>query len=175
VASFGAAAGRAADQSLDPRKLLATAECQAFSNERHPPRPGQDLDEDERAVTASRPARVPGCGSIIVHVPFRLPHRLLPLVSTVHRSPSLRQVDITLTVPGHRTRRAGPTLPIRVGIDGGPSQFECPKLGQSRIAVVAAPTYLARVACHTSLRLDAHNCNSPQLRARHSTSVFFVV
>ena len=63
---------------------------------------------------------------------------------------------------------------IRVG-SMRPSQLMARKLGQSRMAVVAAPTYLARRGVpQTPYDLDAHNCIAFNF-ARHVDEWSFVV
>ena len=57
----------------------------------------------------------------------------------------------------------------------GPSQLMARKLGQSRMVVVAAPTYLARRGVpQTPYDLDAHNCIAFNF-ARHVDEWSFIV
>jgi len=135
------------------RKLLLTAEGQAFLERAH--RVLADLDEAERAVTAGAVPR--GLVRVNCNVPFGL-HRLLPLVPRFTAAHPEVRLDIALTdrVIDLMDERAD--VAIRVG-SMRPSQLMARKLGQSRMAVVAAPTYLARRGVpQTPYDLDAHNC-----------------
>jgi DNA-binding transcriptional LysR family regulator len=119
------------------RKLL-TSEGQAFLERAH--RVLADLDEAERAVTAGAVPR--GLVRVNCNVPFGL-HRLLPLVPRFTAAHPEVRLDIALTdrVIDLMDERAD--VAIRVG-SMRPSQLMARKLGQSRMAVVAARAYLAR-------------------------------
>jgi DNA-binding transcriptional LysR family regulator len=135
------------------RKLLLTAEGQAFLERAH--RVLADLDEAERAVTAGAVPR--GLVRVNCNVPFGL-HRLLPLIPRFTAAHPEVRLDIALTdrVIDLMDERAD--VAIRVG-SMRPSQLIARKLGQSRMAVVAAPTYLARRGLpQTPYDLEAHNC-----------------
>jgi DNA-binding transcriptional LysR family regulator len=151
------------------RKLLLTAEGQAFLERAH--RVLADLDEAERAVTAGAVPR--GLVRVNCNVPFGL-HRLLPLVPRFTAAHPEVRLDIALTdrVVDLMDERAD--VAIRVG-SMRPSQLMARKLGQSRMAVVAAPTYLARRGVpQTPYDLDAHNCIAFNF-ARHVDEWSFVV
>jgi DNA-binding transcriptional LysR family regulator len=151
------------------RKLLLTAEGQAFLERAH--RVLADLDEAERAVTAGALPR--GLVRVNCNVPFGL-HRLLPLVPRFTAAHPEVRLDIALTdrVIDLMDERAD--VAIRVG-SMRPSQLIARKLGQSRMAVVAAPTYLARRGVpKTPYDLDAHNCIAFNF-ARHVDEWSFVV
>jgi DNA-binding transcriptional LysR family regulator len=150
------------------RKLL-TSEGQAFLERAH--RVLADLDEAERAVTAGAVPR--GLVRVNCNVPFGL-HRLLPLVPRFTAAHPEVRLDIALTdrVIDLMDERAD--VAIRVG-SMRPSQLMARKLGQSRMAVVAAPTYLARRGVpQTPYDLDAHNCIAFNF-ARHVDEWSFVV
>jgi len=151
------------------RKLLLTAEGQAFLERAH--RVLADLDEAERAVTAGAVPR--GLVRVNCNVPFGL-HRLLPLVPRFTAAHPEVRLDIALTdrVIDLMDERAD--VAIRVG-SMRPSQLMARKLGQSRMAVVAAPTYLARRGVpQTPYDLDAHNCIAFNF-ARHVDEWSFVI
>jgi DNA-binding transcriptional LysR family regulator len=151
------------------RKLLLTAEGQAFLERAH--RVLADLDEAERSVTAGAVPR--GLVRINCNVPFGL-HRLLPLVPRFTAAHPEVRLDIALTdrVIDLMDERAD--VAIRVG-SMRPSQLMARTLGQSRMAVVAAPTYLARRGVpQTPYDLDAHNCIAFNF-ARHVDEWSFVV
>jgi DNA-binding transcriptional LysR family regulator len=151
------------------RKLLLTSEGQAFLERAH--RVLADLDEAERAVTAGAVPR--GLVRVNCNVPFGL-HRLLPLVPRFTAAHPEVRLDIALTdrVIDLMDERAD--VAIRVG-SMRPSQLMARKLGQSRMAVVAAPTYLARRGVpQTPYDLDAHNCIAFNF-ARHVDEWSFVV
>ncbi len=151
------------------RKLLLTAEGQAFLERAH--RVLADLDEAERAVTAGAVPR--GLVRVNCNVPFGL-HRLLPLVPRFTAAHPEVRLDIALSdrVIDLMDERAD--VAIRVG-SMRPSQLIARKLGQSRMAVVAAPTYLARRGVpQTPYDLDAHNCIAFNF-ARHVDEWSFVV
>ena len=151
------------------RKLLLTAEGQAFLERAH--RVLADLDEAERAVTAGAVPR--GLVRVNCNVPFGL-HRLLPLVPRFTAAHPEVRLDIALTdrVIDLMDERAD--VAIRVG-SMRPSQLMARKLGQSRMVVVAAPTYLARRGVpQTPYDLDAHNCIAFNF-ARHVDEWSFIV
>jgi len=151
------------------RKLLLTAEGQAFLERAH--RVLADLDEAERAVTAGAVPR--GLVRVNCNVPFGL-HRLLPLVPRFTAAHPEVRLDIALTdrVIDLMDERAD--VAIRVG-SMRPSQLIARKLGQSRMALVAAPTYLARRGVpQTPYDLDSHNCIAFNF-ARHVDEWSFVV
>jgi DNA-binding transcriptional LysR family regulator len=151
------------------RKLLLTAEGQAFLERAH--RVLADLDEAERAVTAVAVPR--GLVRVNCNVPFGL-HRLLPLVPRFTAAHPEIRLDIALSdrVIDLMDERAD--VAIRVG-SMRPSQLMARKLGQSRMAVVAAPTYLARRGVpQTPYDLDAHNCIAFNF-ARHVDEWSFVI
>jgi DNA-binding transcriptional LysR family regulator len=151
------------------RKLLLTAEGQAFLERAH--RVLADLDEAERAVTAGAVPR--GLVRVNCNVPFGL-HRLLPLVPQFTAAHPEVRLDIALTdrVIDLMDERAD--VAIRVG-SMRPSQLMARKLGQSRMAVVAAPSYLARRGVpQTPCDLDAHNCIAFNF-ARHVDEWSFIV
>jgi len=151
------------------RKLLLTAEGGAFFERAH--RVLADLDEAERAVTAGAVPR--GLVRVNCNVPFGL-HRLLPLVPRFTATHPEVRLDIALTdrVIDLMDERAD--VAIRVG-SMRPSQLIARKLGQSRMAVVAAPAYLARRGVpQTPYDLDAHNCIAFNF-ARHVDEWSFVV
>jgi len=151
------------------RKLLLTAEGQAFLERAHLVL--ADLDEAERAVTAGAVPR--GLVRVNCNVPFGL-HRLLPLVPRFTAAHPEVRLDIALTdrVIDLMDERAD--VAIRVG-SMRPSQLIARKLGQSRMALVAAPTYLARRGVpQTPCDLDSHNCIAFNF-ARHVDEWSFVV
>ena len=151
------------------RKLLLTAEGQAFLERAH--RVLADLDEAERAVTAGAVPR--GLVRVNCNVPFGL-HRLLPLVPRFTAAHPEVRLDIALTDQVIDLMDERADAAIRVG-SMRPSQLMARKLGQSRMAVVAAPTYLARRGMpQTPYDLDAHNCIAFNF-ARHVDEWSFVV
>jgi DNA-binding transcriptional LysR family regulator len=135
------------------RKLLLTAEGGVFLERARGVL--ADLDEAERAVAAGAIPR--GLVRINCNVPFGL-HRLLPLIPRfISAHPDVR-LDIVLTdqVVDLMDQRAD--VAIRLGAMR-PSQLIARKLGQSRMAVVAAPAYLDRRGVpQTPYDLAAHNC-----------------
>jgi DNA-binding transcriptional LysR family regulator len=135
------------------RKLLLTAEGEAFLERARGVL--ADLDEAERAVAAGAIPR--GLVRINCNVPFGL-HRLLPLIPRFTSAHPDVRLDIVLTdqVIDLMDQRAD--VAIRVG-PMRPSQLVARKLGQSRMAVVAAPAYLVRRGMpQTPYDLAAHNC-----------------
>jgi DNA-binding transcriptional LysR family regulator len=135
------------------RKLLLTAEGQTFFERAQ--RILADLDEAERAVAVGAIPR--GLVRINCYVPFGL-HRLLPLIPRFTAAHPEVRLDIVLTdrVVDLMDERAD--VAIRVG-PMSPSQLIARKLGQTRMAVVAAPSYIARRgAPKTPYDLAAHNC-----------------
>ncbi len=151
------------------RKLLLTAEGEAFLERAH--RVLADLDEAERAVTVGAVPR--GLVRVNCYVPFGL-HRLLPLIPRFTAAHPEVRLDIVLTDKVIDLMDERADVAIRVG-PMRPSQLMARKLGQSRMAVVAAPTYLARRGVpQTPYDLDAHNCIAFNF-ARHVDEWSFVV
>jgi DNA-binding transcriptional LysR family regulator len=146
------------------RKLLLTAEGQAFLERAH--RVLADLDEAERAVTAGAVPR--GLVRVNCNVPFGL-HRLLPLVPRFTAAHPEVRLDIVLTdrVIDLMDERAD--VAIRVG-PMRPSQLMARKLGQSRMAVVAAPNYLARRGVPQTPYIWTPTIASPSTSRATSTS-----
>jgi DNA-binding transcriptional LysR family regulator len=149
------------------RKLLLTAEGQAFLERAH--RVLADLDEAERAVTAGAVPR--GLVRVNCNVPFGL-HRLLPLVPRFSAAHPEVRLDIVLTdrVIDLMDERAD--VAIRVG-SMRPSRLMARKLGQSRMAVVAAPHLCSppgRAA--NALRFGRPQLHRLQLRAPRRRVVF---
>jgi DNA-binding transcriptional LysR family regulator len=135
------------------RKLLLTAEGEAFLERAH--RVLADLDEAERAVAVGAVPR--GLVRVNCYVPFGL-HRLLPLVPRFTAAHPEVRLDIVLTDKVIDLMDEPADVAIRVG-PMRPSQLMARKLGQSRMAVVAAPAYLARRGVpRTPYDLAAHNC-----------------
>ena len=151
------------------RKLLLTSEGQAFLERAH--RVLADLDEAERAVTAGAVPR--GLVRVNCNVPFGL-HRLLPLVPRFTAAHPEVRLDIALTDQVIDLMDERADVAIRVG-SMRPSQLIARKLGQSRMAVVAAPAYLAhRGVPQTPYDLEDHNCIAFNF-ARHVDEWSFVV
>ncbi len=134
------------------RKLQLTAEGEAFHERAL--RILADIDEAERAAAGAAPR---GRVRVNCNVPFGL-HRLLPLVPRFTAAYPDVSLDIALTdrvidLMGERADVAIRSGPMR------PSQLMTRKLGQSRMAVVAAPAYLARRGMpETPYALETHNC-----------------
>ena len=135
------------------RKLQLTEEGAAFHE-----RAVQvlaDLHEAEQAAAAGAVPR--GRVRVSSSVPFGL-HRLLPLVPRFTAAHPQVSLDIVLTdqVIDLMAERADVAIrvgPLRV------SQLLARKLGQSRMALVAAPAYLARRGTpQTPDDLSDHNC-----------------
>ncbi|MET3666626.1 LysR family transcriptional regulator [Caulobacter sp. 1776] len=120
------------------RKLQLTAEGLTFHERAL--RVLADLDEAERAVSACAVPR--GRLRINSNVPFGL-HHLLPLVPRFMDLNPQVQVDVTLTDQVIDLLDERAELAIRVG-PLRPSQLVARKLGDSRMALVASPGYLAR-------------------------------
>ena len=120
------------------RKLQLTAEGAAFHERAL--RVLADLDEAERSVAAGAVPR--GRLRVNSNVPFGL-HHLLPAAPRF--TAALPQVQLDLTLSGQvidlMDERA--EVAIRVGPLQS-SQLMARKLGESRMAVVASPDYLAR-------------------------------
>jgi DNA-binding transcriptional LysR family regulator len=151
------------------RKLLLTAEGAAFLERARSVL--ADLDEAERAVAAGAVPR--GLVRVNCNVPFGQ-HRLLPLIPQFTAAHPEVRLDIVLTdqVVDLMDERAD--VAIRLGAMR-PSQLIARKLGQSRMAVVAAPAYLARRGVpQTPDDLAAHNCIAFNF-ARHVDEWSFVV
>jgi len=120
------------------RKLQLTAEGLTF-HERSL-RVLADLDEAERSAAVRAAPR--GRLRINSSVPFGLRH-LLPLIPRFTAAYPEVQVDVTLTDQVIDLLDEPAELAIRVG-PLRPSQLVARKLGDSRMALVAAPDYLAR-------------------------------
>jgi DNA-binding transcriptional LysR family regulator len=91
------------------------------------------------------------------YVPFGL-HRLLPLIPRFTAAHPEVKLDVVLTDKVIDLMDERAEVAIRVG-PMRPSQLIARKLGQSRMAVVAAPVYLARRGVpQTPYDLEAHNC-----------------
>lgn len=120
------------------RKLQLTAEGLTF-HERSL-RVLADLDEAERSVASCASPR--GRLRINSNVPFGL-HHLLPLIPKFTALHPQVQVDVTLTDQVIDLLDERAELAIRVG-PLRPSQLVAKKLGDSRMALVASPEYLAR-------------------------------
>ncbi|USQ95670.1 LysR family transcriptional regulator [Caulobacter sp. RL271] len=120
------------------RKLQLTAEGLTFHERAL--RVLADLDEAERSVAACAAPR--GRLRINSNVPFGL-HHLLPLIPRFTALHPEVQVDVTLTDQVIDLLDERAELAIRVG-PLKPSQLVAKKLGDSRMALVAAPDYLAR-------------------------------
>jgi DNA-binding transcriptional LysR family regulator len=151
------------------RKLLLTAEGAAFLERARGVL--ADLDEAERAVAVGAVPR--GLVRVNCNVPFGL-HCLLPLIPQFTAAHPEVRLDIVLTdqVVDLMDERAD--VAIRLGAMR-PSQLMARKLGQSRMAVVAAPAYLARRGVpQTPDDLAAHNCIAFNF-ARHLDEWSFVV
>jgi DNA-binding transcriptional LysR family regulator len=147
--------------SRSTRKLQLTAEGTMFHERAL--RVLADLDDTERAVAASAVPR--GRVRINSNVPYGL-HHLLPVVPEfTARYPEI-QLDITITdhVIDLMDERAD--IAIRVGPMRA-SQLMARKLGESRMALVASPAYLARHgAPERPADLDRHSLVSFNF-ARH--------
>lgn len=135
------------------RKLTLTPEGELFHERTL--RVLADLDEAESAVAATQAPR--GRVRVSSSVPFGL-HHLLPLVprfSALHPKVILDVVLCDTVVDLMDAR-------VDVAIRSGPmraSQLMIRKLGDSPMAVVASPSYLARHgAPETPHALSAHNC-----------------
>jgi DNA-binding transcriptional LysR family regulator len=151
------------------RKLLLTGEGEAFLDRAR--RVLADLEEAERAVALGAVPR--GLVRVNCNVPFGL-HRLLPLVPRFTAAHPDIRLDIVLAdrVIDLMDERAD--VAIRLG-PMRPSQLMARKLGQSGMAVVAAPVYLAhRGVPQTPYDLGAHNCIAFNF-ARYSDEWPFVV
>ncbi|CAN7340842.1 LysR family transcriptional regulator [Caulobacter sp. LjRoot300] len=135
------------------RKLTLTAEGELFHERAL--RVLADLDEAESAVAASQAPR--GRVRINSSVPFGL-HHLLPLVPRFSALYPKVILDIVLSDTVIDLMDARTDLAIRVGPLRA-SQLIARKLGESPMAVVASPAYLARHgAPETPRDLAAHNC-----------------
>jgi DNA-binding transcriptional LysR family regulator len=134
------------------RKLQLTAEGATFHERAL--RVLADLDETERAVAACHVPR--GRLRVNSNVPFGI-HYLLPLAPRFMAANPGVQLDITVTdeVVDLMDERA--EVAIRVG-PLRPSQLVARKLGESPMAVVGAPGYLARrPAPQHPLELEGHS------------------
>ena len=134
------------------RKLTLTPEGELFHERAL--RVLADLDEAESAVAASQTPR--GRVRINSNVPFGL-HHLLPLVPRFSAAYPKVTLDIVLSDTVVDLMDARTDVAIRVGPMRA-SQLMARKLGQSAMAVVASPDYLARHGTPKSPRdLGAHN------------------
>ena len=134
------------------RKLTLTAEGQLFHERTL--RVLADLDEAESAVAAGQAPR--GRVRINSNVPFGL-HHLLPLVPRFSAAYPKVILDIVLSDLVVDLMDARTDVAIRVGPMRA-SQLMARKLGQSPMAVVASPDYLARRGTpKTPHDLAAHN------------------
>lgn len=120
------------------RKLQLTAEGAAFHERAL--RILADIDEAERAVSAGAAPR--GRVRINSNVPFGL-HHLLPLVPRLSAQHPEMILDIVLSDQVIDLMDERADVAIRVGPLAS-SSLMARKLGASRMAVVAAPAYLAR-------------------------------
>jgi DNA-binding transcriptional LysR family regulator len=135
------------------RKLLLTAEGEAFHERAL--RVLADIDEAECAVAASQAPR--GRVRINSNVPFGL-HHLLPLVPRFSAAYPQVTLDIVLSDTVVDLMDARTDVAIRVGPMRA-SQLMARKLGESAMAVVASPAYLARHGEPKTPRdLAGHNC-----------------
>ena len=114
-----------------------------------------DMDEAEQEIAAKIAPR--GRVRVSANVPFGL-HYLLPLVPEfLARHPEVT-LDIALTDQVVDLLQERADIAIRVGPLRA-SQLIARKLGETRMAVVAAPSYLERCGTPTSLEdLAQHNC-----------------
>ncbi len=119
------------------RRFQLTEEGATFHG--HALRVLADLDEAERAVAACQIPR--GRLRVNSNVPFGL-HRLLPLVPRFMAAHPGVQLDITITDQVIDLMEERADLAIRVGPMRS-SQLVARKLGQSPMAIVASPGYLA--------------------------------
>lgn len=120
------------------RKLQLTAEGLTFHE--RAVRVLADLDEAERSVASCAAPR--GRLRINSSVPFGLRH-LLPLIPRFTALHPQVQIDVTLTDQVIDLLDERAELAIRVG-PLRPSQLVAKKLGDSRMALVASPGYLAQ-------------------------------
>jgi DNA-binding transcriptional LysR family regulator len=135
------------------RKLLLTAEGEVFHERAL--RVLADIDEAECAVAASQAPR--GRVRINSNVPFGL-HHLLPLVPRFSAAYPQVSLDIVLCDTVVDLMDARTDVAIRVGPMRA-SQLMARKLGESPMAVVASPAYLARHGAPKTPRdLADHNC-----------------
>jgi DNA-binding transcriptional LysR family regulator len=134
------------------RKLQLTEEGATFHERAL--RVLSDLDEMERSVAFCSVAR--GRLRVNSNVPFGL-HHLLPLAPRFMAAHPEVQLDITITDEVIDLMDARAEVAIRVG-PMRPSQLMARKLGESRMALVASPAYLARhPAPQTPEELDRHS------------------
>ncbi len=151
------------------RKLQLTAEGEIFRGRAL--RVLADIDEAERAVAAGAVPR--GRVRINSNVPFGL-HHLLPLVPRFTAAHPEVTLDIVLTDQVIDLMEERADVAIRVG-PMRPSQLMSRKLGESPMALVASPAYLARRGePKTPPELERHNCIGFNF-ARHSDEWPFVV
>ncbi|MGR4862768.1 LysR family transcriptional regulator [Caulobacter sp. LARHSG274] len=135
------------------RKLLLTAEGEMFHERAL--RVLADIDEAESMVAASQAPR--GRVRVNSNVPFGL-HHLLPLVPRFSAAYPRVVLDIVLSDLVVDLMDARTDLAIRVGPLRA-SQLMARKLGESPMAVVASPAYLARRGAPAApCDLADHNC-----------------
>lgn len=134
------------------RQLGLTPEGQAFHDSAV--RVLADLDEAERSVAAAATPR--GRVRVNSNVPFGL-HYLIPLVPQfIARYPQVG-LDVVLTDQVVNLMDERADVAIRVGPMPA-SQLMARKLGESRMAVVASPDYLARRGVPETIEdLSAHD------------------
>ncbi|WP_309091447.1 LysR family transcriptional regulator [Phenylobacterium sp.] len=134
------------------RRLQLTAEGAAFHERAL--RILSELEDAERSVAAGAAPR--GRVTVNANVPFGL-HHLLPLVPNfLERHPEV-VLDVVLNDQVVDLLDARADVAIRVGPLQNPS-LTARKLGESRMAVVAAPSYLARAGTPRTLEeLERHN------------------
>ncbi|NEX93184.1 LysR family transcriptional regulator [Caulobacter sp. 17J65-9] len=134
------------------RKLQLTPEGAAFYDRSL--RVLADIDEAEREAAAGSSPR--GRVRVNSSVPFGV-HQLLPLVPDFLAEHPEVTLDLVLTDQVVDLLEERCDVALRVG-PMRPSQLMARKLGQSRMAVVAAPAYLARHGTPTTLEaLEGHN------------------
>lgn len=134
------------------RKLQLTAEGAAYHE--RAVRILSELEDAERSVASGAAPR--GRVTVNSNVPFGL-HHLLPLVPDfLDRHPEVL-LDVVLTDQVVDLLDARADVAIRVGPLQNPS-LTARKLGESRMAVVASPEYLARHGTPADLdELERHN------------------
>ncbi len=149
------------------RKLHLTSEGEAF-HERALRILG-DIDEAERSVAAGAIPR--GRIRVNANVPFGL-HHLLPLVPKFTAAYPQVSLDLVLTDQVIDLMDERADVAIRVGPMRS-SQLLARKLGQSRLAVVASPEYLARRGTPSKPQdLAGHNCIGFNFARQHDAWPF---
>lgn len=113
-----------------------------------------DIDEAERAIAAGAEPR--GRLRVNSNVPFGM-HYLLPLAPAFTAAHPEVQLDITVSDQVIDLLHERADVAIRVG-PMAPSQLRARKLGEAGMALVAAPSYLARRGVpETPHDLDGHS------------------